>query len=249
MATMMSSSFADTTLVFADDKGANTVQIKEGILRAGGRNDGHDYLLFDSKRRTITDIDRRNKKYTRIDETSMKQMGGMITDMQRQMEEQLKNLPPDQQAQMRQMMAGLMPPGMDEAKQPVRNEPTSQTGKIGEWTCKIINIFKGDEKVSQVCATDYKSLDIPEQDYLTMKEFMSFVANISENFPMADQVSFASADLGDGMLPVFVEMLQKSTKDRSMTLNKINTETLERSLFTVPVGYTEQKVMQKKPQS
>ena len=245
---IMSSSFADTTLVFVADEDASKIQIKDGMLRASDQRHPHDYMLFDSKSRTMTAIDSQNKKYTRIDETRMKQVGGMVSEMQRQMEAQLKNLPPEQQAQMREMMKGMMPPGIDEANQPIRSEATSQTSKIGDWTCKIMHIFKGNEKVSQVCVADYKALNIPEQDYQVMKGLMSFVDGISESFPMADQASFASADLGDGMLPVIVEMQQQSTKERSMTLNKVDTGSLDESLFTVPAGYTEQDMMQGMPE-
>jgi hypothetical protein len=235
---------ADTTLVFVDGENIGTVQIKDGLLRASEKKNSHDYMLFDSKSKSMTVIDHKNKKYTRIDETDLKQLGGMVSEMQKQLEAQLKNLPPEQQAQMRQMMESMMPSGMGKENQTMRSEVTSQTSKVGDWACKIINIFKGDEKVSRICVADYKSLNIPEQDYQVIKELMVFVAGISESFPMVERASFASADLGKGMLPVTVESLQQSGNERSMTLSMVDTKSLDKSLFTVPADYTEEDMMQ-----
>ena len=250
LATMMSISFADTsmTIVENDGRGQN-VQIKDGVLRSSniGEDTGNsrDFMLYDSNTRTMTVVVHKNKNYSRIDEETMKQMGGTVSALQQQMEEQLKNLPPEQQAELRKMMGGLMSP--DQAEQ-VRSETTAITGKVGVWACKIVYVFKGDEKVSEVCATDYKSLNIPEEDYLVMKDFFVFIANISENLPMAEQASFASADLGEGMFPVLIEVLKESATQQSMTLNKVSNESLEAALFGIPAGYKEQNLMEGMPQ-
>ncbi len=238
---MMSSSFADTSLTYMNKEEANTMQIKDGVLRSA---EGNSYMLYDSKTRTMTLVDHQNKSVTRVDENTMKQMGGAISAAQKQMEEQLKNMPPEQQAQMRQMMKGLMPSGMEKS-QPLRSERTSEKAKSGDWSCKIVNVFKGDEKVSQVCVASYKSLDVPKEDYLVMKDFMTFISSMSENLPIGDKASFASADLGEGMLPVIVEGMSQSAE--SMTLDKVSNESLDAALFTVPAGYKEQNMMDGMP--
>lgn len=237
---MMSSSFADTSLTYMDKDEASTMQIKNGVLRSASDS---DVMLFDSKSQAMTAVNHENKTYTRIDENTMKQMGGAVSEMQKMIEEQLQGLPPEQQAQMRQMMGGMMPSGMGMEKQPIRSEQTSKKGKAGDWVCKIVDVFKGDTKAYQICVTNYKSLGVSKEDYLVMKDFMTFISSMSEDMPMGDQAFFAAADLGDGMLPVIVEGLSQSTIEESMTLNKVSNDTLDAALFAVPAGYKEQNMM------
>ena len=237
---MMPLAFADASLTYMNNEGANTMQIKSGVLRSAA--DDNNYMLYDSKTRAMTIVEHGNKAYTRVDESTMKQMGGAISAAQQQMEEQLKNLPPEQQAQMRQMMKSLMPSGTEKS-QPLRSEKTSKTEKAGDWTCKVVNVFKGDEKVSQVCVVGYKSLDVSKEDYMVMKDFMGFISSMSESLPIGDKASFASADLGDGMLPVIVE----GSQEESMTLDNVSNDSLDAALFTIPAGYAERNMMEGMP--
>ncbi len=229
---MMSSVFADTSLTYVNNGQANMMQIKNGILRS---TDGVDYMLYNSKTHTMTVVDHNNKSYSRIDENTMKQMGSALSEMQQQIQEQLKNLPPEQQEQMRQMMGG----GMGEL-QPLRSQKTSKTAKSGEWSCNMVDVFKGDEKISQVCVADYESLNVSENDYLVMKDFMGFITSIAEKIPMGKHASFPSSDLGDGMLPVIVE----GSHQASMRLEKVSNDSLDAALFTVPAGYAEHNMME-----
>lgn len=243
---------ADVTLIYMDGQISNTVKIHDGKLQASSMRDANRYVLFDSATRVLTVLDRSNKKFTRIDEQSVQQLGSAVSAIQvqlsEQVEAQLKNMSPEQQAQMRQMMGGLLPPDSGHNAAPVlKSRVTQARTSIGDWTCQIVEVYKGDQKASEACIADYPDLGIGESDYAVIKASLDFVKSISGKMPQISQASLNEIEIGEDKLPIRIIAYQPSGTEGTMLLNRVSHDDLNDWDFSVPTDYTEQNLMEMMP--
>ena len=86
----------------------NQVQIESKRMRAesSGAAGEKMIVLFDGTTQVMRLVDNEKKTYTEMTKEDVDALGGQMSAMMAQMEQQLKNLPPEQRAQVEAMMKG-----------------------------------------------------------------------------------------------------------------------------------------------
>ena len=79
----------------------------------GGTADGNaDEMIFRGGVPEMIMVDHKEKRYYVMDESTIREMGNQMSDIERQMQEALKDVPPEQRPMIEQMMKSRMPKGM-----------------------------------------------------------------------------------------------------------------------------------------
>jgi hypothetical protein len=152
----------------------NQIQIEKTRMRAESAdpNGGKRVFMFDSTAQVMRMVDVDKKTYSEITKAEVDQMGGQMSAMMAQMQEQMKNLPPERRAQMEAMMAGR---GMPATGEPPKTEyRKTGTDKVGKWTCQKYEGYREEKKVSEVCTVDPKVLGFTMADFDVTKQLAAF---------------------------------------------------------------------------
>ena len=114
----------------------NQVQIESKRMRAEstGATGEKMIVLFDGTKQVMRLIDNEKKTYTEMTKEDVDAIGGQMSAMMAQMEQQLKSLPPEQRAQVEAMMKGRGM-GAGAAVAPKVQYKKVGTDTVGKWTC------------------------------------------------------------------------------------------------------------------
>lgn len=230
---------ADITLVFDGRSGEDTFTQAQYITRDRVRMDvegggDNSVMLFDPKTKTLTVLDAEQKLYMEITEQTAKQMRSsmqaMHEEMMANMEEEMKNLSEQERESVKQMMAEAG--GSTKAnKPPLRIEKTGQKQTVKEFRCEVVNAYRGDHKVQELCVTP------PAELGLTQDEFQAVRALLTAFQQMAPDED--SAVLAVENIPVRVKDFEDD-QETVVELKKVAKDTLNADLFAIPAGYSKE---------
>jgi hypothetical protein len=111
-------------------------------------------------------LDNRRKEYRVLDRKTMAEMQTKISGAMAQMQEQIKNMTPEQRAMMEKLMGkkfGEMMGGGAPAELPMSYRETGAATVHGR-ACKKYDVFRGQEKVSELCAAKPESMELGPQE-------------------------------------------------------------------------------------
>lgn len=189
------------------------------------------------KDQTLYVIERKTKTYTAIDKPTLEKVGGQLTAMRRQMEQQLAGLPPEQR-QMVEKMLGQSAGGDAPAKRSVRK--TARTGEAAGHACVIWEVTAEGRKEQELCVAPAGSLPQDEELMSTMSELGAMFATLAESL---------GASGGDAMSEAWSELqtikgiplVTRSYRDGALAfetrITAIRNETLPAGAFDLPAGY------------
>jgi hypothetical protein len=237
------------------DGKANTNQVwmDKTHIRAEYQSSGErTAFVFDAGAQVLRVINLDTKTYQEITKAQLEemrqQMGGAMTQAsaaQRQMEEQLKNMPPQQRAMIEQMMRGRGGmPGMPPAMQTVRPE-YRQTGsdKVGQWACTKYEGLKGQEKVAEVCTVDPGEFGLTPADFNVAIQLSEFIRTLMPQ--AADHVAVYGTpqDQGFSGIPVRRNSYANGRATSVSEVKEFRRESFPSSIFEVPAGFTQKPMM------
>jgi hypothetical protein len=225
---------ADTKAVYesATGKESLTVRVKGPMVRWDARelDQGQRYVLFDSTRDVMIVVDDRRKEITELNPETLRrqrqQMQAQMAPMMKQLQAQLKNMPPEQRRMIEKKMGALMkPPGETP-------EATFTTRKVGSGSvqgipCTRHAILRDGKPEHEVCVASRSDAGVPADDYQTMRK--TFAAARA----MASAVAAASVPMAGDLEGVPVEM-KSSAQGTVRTLRSLSTDTLPADPFALP---------------
>jgi len=212
------------------DGGPQVVMVQDGKVRMNNEHDGNGMILKNS---VLYVIDNKRKTYTEIDKATMKQTIDQASAAMKEMEEQLKSMPPEQRAQMEKMMGGMMPAKKDvyEAKDTGKSE-TSEGRQ-----CRVWNLLKNGKPSEELCVVPFASLPGKEDFEKAFKELAEATASMTAGLPGAgDSIKVRNSISG---FPVRVRNFDEAGKLRGTEtiLTQWVAESLPGSTFDVPAGF------------
>lgn len=221
---------ADASLLYGGESPMR-IDVSDGRVRMSqGPGKGDEAVIYDTNNGVLLQLDPSSKSYLKMDEATMNKMGAQVNDqmsqMRKQMEEQLANLPKDQRDA---LMASL--PGFDPAERkrnpPIKPRLSGESGSYAGVKCKVATAeISG--KTESMCLADAKGLGIPEADFKTILKMFGALQRMAAQFSSEDP----GPDLASvGAIPIY------SSGDDSSTLEKVLTDDLDPGLFSAPAGY------------
>ncbi len=189
--------YADTTIEFGvtESGSAQTrsqiAYVKDGTIFVNGAGgDPKIDLIFARERSSITVINHGDRTYLSFDEEKINELSdraqGMMSTVQKQLAENLANLPPEQAARMKEMMGNFGMPAGNQPPPPTKKLVKRGIVTINNMKCRQIDVMSNNQKVAQLCVADPSALNLPRDDYETIKAIQAFGERISQK---AGQVS------------------------------------------------------------
>jgi len=225
---------ADTKAVYQSANGTEslTFQVKGPMVRWDARELSRDqrYALFDSARGVMILVDDGRKEITEMKPEALRrqreQMQAQMAPMLKQLQEQLKNMPPEQRQMIEKQMGTMMkPPGDAPAM-------AFTTRKIGSGTvkgipCQRLSVLRDGKQEHEVCLATRAAAGVPTADYETMKKMFDTMRD------MASAVATVSMPMAADLDGVPLEM-KSDTQGTVRTLKSISTDTLPADAFKLP---------------
>jgi hypothetical protein len=219
----------------------NQVQIEPKRMRAesSGAAGEKMIVLFDGTKQVMRLIDNEKKSYTEMTKEDVDALGGQMSAMMAQMEQQLKNLPPEQRAQIEAMMKGR---GMGAAAAPKVQYKKVGTDTVGKWTCDKYEGYAEGKKTSEVCTVDPKALGFSASDFDVTRELAALFtklmpANAAQLFSLG-----VGGEQGFSGLPV-KSVATVGGKQVTTEVTEVSRQTFPDAVFQVPAGYQKQSFM------
>lgn len=208
-----------------------------------GENEGR--VIFRSDRKEMVVVDDTEKVYYLIDEAAMKNISGQLNDVQRQIEERIKDLPKEQQDAVRKMleeqMGGSALGGGPKTKSELRKTSTRET-KNG-YPCVKYQKFTDERLTSELWVTDWDNIEgssEAKKAFVGLKDFFSDLQEALSNFPGADfgaigETGFEAFEEG---FPVITRSFDENGDLESESILKsASRRSLDPADFEPPAGY------------
>lgn len=236
LAHLASVASADTLLTYGEDgQVADTrIYIAGGKVRA---DTGDGFALVDTRQRTVTVVDHTEKTYMLQTEQELQAMAQQMGALGQQMQGMLANLPPEQRAAMANMGLKLPSATTSEA---VRGElrETSRHETIQGMRCRVYLYDLGSGGQAEACIARRDDTLMPEEDVDALRSLSIMVE------PLASAASAFSAGSVPAALPAAIDgvplrfVTAAEGSHRVSTLQSIEHDALDASLFELPEGYT-----------
>lgn len=222
----------------AANGGTQVVLVQDGRIRMNNAGHGTGMIVKDS---VLYVIDDKRKTYSELDKATMKKASDQAGAAMKQMQEQMKNMPPEQRAQMQKMMGANMP-GMSGKKDTWEMKDTGKSETSEGRQCRIWNLLKNGTLNEELCVVPYSSLPGKEDFERSFKELAEAAIGMAGNLPgVSDSVKARNSVNG---FPVRVRQFDDAGKPRGTetVLTKWIEESLPGSTFEIPAGYTKKEL-------
>ena len=229
---LATSAVADTTLTFTgvNENEVMKMQFAGNKMRGTSVDDNSSFMIYDADDKTFTVFANEEKKFYVLDQEDIAKLSDISALIEAEMEKQLANVPDAQKEMMRNMMAGAikaqMPKELPKAVYSLTGESSSYNG----FDCQVVSKKSGKNK-SEFCVTDYSNLGMTSSEYDIITSFQNTIAVLAQKYGADNSMDFSS--LGNFMPVKFMQ------EGNSGTLNSVNHDSLDPSIFAVPEGYSE----------
>ena len=165
-----------------------------------------------------------------MDKESIEKLGDVSAMIDSILEKQLANIPESQ----REMMRGIMEKTVKSQMPKEAPKPSySFNGKSTSFNgidCEVV-IKKAGKNKSEFCVTKYSNVGMSSDEYSVITSFQNTIAVLAQKYGADNSMDFSS--LGNFMPVKFMQ------EGNSGTLNSVNHDSLDPSIFAVPEGYSE----------
>ena len=172
-------------------------------------------------------------------------MAAQVSNAMKMMEEQLKNMPPEQAEMMRKMMKGRMPgTASADPVEPIRVKKTGEKDTILDHPCVRHDVFVGDDKISEMWVTSWKSAGVKESSFKIMREMGQFYADMLASLPNVGEMgkgrgTMAAMNEIDGF-PVLTRTYDGETIVEETYYKSVAEEKVDAAAYEPPEGYSQQ---------
>lgn len=177
---------ADATLRFAVTTSEQPKPAVQTVYVAGGKflvkaagGDPRIDLLYERGKDTMFVIDHQSKSYIAFDENAIAKLGqaaAMMAAVQRQLAEQMKDMPPEQKAKLRELLGGMADPETtdDAAANAPRTIKKLGNKSVSGIKCQQMEVYRGAKKQSEMCVADPGTIGLSGEDMKTIHALQAF---------------------------------------------------------------------------
>ena len=219
-------------------RGSKTqISVRNGKVLFQESGNGDFSAIFNSADGSLTQIDHASRSYMVVDKQTMKDSMSQISEMMKQVEEQLANLPKEQREAMMKAMPGLGDRGKAQAA-PTEFEWTGEKKEVAGFPCRIARVTRAGKDAGDACIAKPRDLGMSVEDFealASMFEVMAeFASEVSGDDSMPDMRKI-------GGFPIAASDPESGT---SSALISASDAALDGALFEIPAGYRQQTMPQ-----
>ncbi len=221
---------------------------KMDFYENGQKLDGAMIYRGDTKEMIM--VSHQDKSYVVLDEATMKELIGVMSEAMAQFEEAMKDATPEEREMMEEMMKGRLP-GMDgnENVEPVIKKAGSS--KVNNYSCTLYDVYRGDQKTSQHCVAPWSSIEGGEEMKTVMLEMAGFMDQMAKSFSqskgfMGRQIQFENNVFTqlrklDGFPVQSIDYKAGEVESETQLVSSKKT-TINAADLEPPAGYTQQNM-------
>ena len=173
-----------------------------------------------------------------VDKQAMEDSMSQMSEMMKQVEEQLANLPKEQREAMMKTMPGLGDRGSKAQAAPTEFEWTGDKKRVAGYPCRVARVKKAGNEAGEACIARPGDLGMSDDDFealASMFEVMQeYASEVSGDDAMPDMRKI-------GGFPIAANDPESGT---SSALISASDADLEGVLFEIPAGYKRQTMPQ-----
>ncbi len=201
-------------------------------------------MIYDHAAQQMFILEDEEKRYTAMDEAAMAAIGGQVDAARAEFEEQLKSMPPEQREMVQKMMGDRL--AMLNAEVPeISLKKSDQVESVQGKDCVRYDVMVGDVKQAEHWVAQFKDVDVERQDLAPMRGMAEFFGAMFSKLPQGlmsqARGTFEGLAEIDGFPVKMVSFNQGALRETMSFVEATRTEVAP-ELFTVPEGYTEQKL-------
>jgi hypothetical protein len=214
-----------------------TMYVEKDRLRMEMSGTGENQIIiFRGDKNLFWVVNKDKKSYAEMTQDDMKKLKAKMEEMQKMMEEQMKNLPPEQRKMMEQMMPGSMAKAKV-VKSEYKKKASGQ--KVGKWICDQYDVFKDGKKSSEMWTTSWDQIGISREDVAGLKKMGEFFEVISEDIVDFMKVGSEEWEKEHGMTGIPVKWIDyvDGQPESQGEMKEVVKKNLDGSLFELPSGF------------
>jgi hypothetical protein len=217
----------------------NQIQIEKDRMRAetAGPTGEKQTVVFDGVKQVLWLINDGRKTYSEMTKADVDRMGGQMSDVMARMQEQLKTLPPEQRAQIEGLMKGRGMPGGANGQAEKTAYRKTGTDKVGAWTCDTYEGSRNNQKVTELCTVEPRTLGFAMSDFQVTKQLMDFFSKL---VPQGGDQIFAVGtpeEQGFSGVPVRRSSFRNGQQQSTTEISEVRRQTFPASTFELPAGF------------
>lgn len=230
--------WADANIELSTDQQTVMVQVKDHrvrLLAADPESQTQGEAIFDELSNSLVVVDHANRSIFELDAQTIEKIGGTLEAAAGAVQQQLQNMPSEQRDRMQDLIRGFGLEIPEESPPELRlSSPIER--QYQQIKCQEHRVLEGERAIATVCITQGNSLNISDQDYLSLLAAQRFMLNAaSQTSHLAEQYGQKIPDFGGIQLNgVLVHSVQAEPYDKdseqavtaSFSINKISTEEL-----------------------
>ena len=216
------------------EAGTQVVMVQDGKVRVNNAKESSGVILKESM---LYILDDKRKTYSEIDKATMKKTADQAGAQMKQMQEQLKNMPPEQRAQVEKMMGAHMGGMMSGKKDTYEAKDTGKSESSEGRKCRVWNLLKNGVVQEELCVVPFASFPGKEDFEKTFKELADAFEGMAGALPGAGDSIKARKSING--YPVRIRSFDDLGKLRGTetVLTKWVEESLPGATFEIPAGY------------
>lgn len=221
------------------DGGPQIVMVQDGKIRMNSQKNANGMILKNS---VLYVLDDKRQTYMEMDKATMQKTAEQAGAAMKQMQDQLKNMPPEQRAQMEKMLGDKMPGMMSGKKDTYETKDTGKTDMSEGRKCRVWNLLRNGQIHEELCVVPFSSVPGKEDFEKTFKELSESMAGIANAIPGAgDSVKARNSING---YPVRIRAFDDAGKPRGSesVVTKWVEESIPAATFDVPAGYKKKEL-------
>jgi hypothetical protein len=215
------------------------VSIEGNKLRVDSTGDrGGTVMIFDGDQKKMISVDPEKKTYMEITEADVAKIKKTRDQMQQQLEERLKQLPPEQRKKMEEMMGqmGQKHGALKDRKTETKLEPLGGRKSYHGFSCETYRRTRDGQNITEECIIPWKATGLSKNDFQVMEKFDAFFGKMGGGGREDPTYSEIANSPG---VPAFVATLHSDgSHGAEEELTRLKRQSVPSSAFTAPAGFT-----------
>lgn len=207
-------------------------------------------MIFRGDRHEMLAVDHDSETYVLIDDATIDQISSQLSQLEAQMQEMLKDVPPEQRAAVEQMMKQRMPAGGGGAEPVTEIRSTGSSAEKNGYAAREFELYRDGRRERSFWVTDWDNIEGGREAAKAFESMAGFIQDLQDAMP-----DFAKSpavgtnayehleELG-GFPVVTIEYAPDGSVTGESHLKSSRIEPLADSEFEPPAGYARQTLVQ-----
>jgi hypothetical protein len=219
------------------EKNETKIYVDKNRLRVETSGDDNDMvIIFREDKNLFWMVDMSKKEYREMTKDDVKQMKAKIDEGMKQIEEQMKNMPPEQRKMMEKMMPAHM--NIKKIERPIFTK--KETGvMVKKWSCAHYVGEVNGQKKQEVWTTDWNQLGISSDELMVFRDMGQFFSSLAPDMTDVFRIGDKEWEKNGGFagMPVKSIDFEEGKMTSEFEITEISKKEFSAALFDVPAGF------------